>query len=79
MRMSCALVLLCLTACADFPVLDDTITDADRAAPYPELVNIAPILTQANSGASDTAAQNAMAARVAALQARAARLRRLDI
>ena len=78
MRLA-AFALLFLSACADFPVLDDTITDADRAADFPELVNVGPILAQTGRARSDDAAQAAFQSRLAALQARADRLRRLDI
>jgi len=80
MKTCAALALICLTACTDFPVLDDTLSDADRAAPFPELTNIAPLLAQANRGTQASAQDDAnMRARINALQARAARLRRLTI
>jgi len=65
-----------LTGCATFPTLDATITDADRAAPFPALVDIAPLVAQSQAAPQPDIS---MSARIAALQARAARLRRLDI
>lgn len=74
------LTLLCLSACAEFPSLEDTITQADRDAPYPTLSSIEPVLTQAQSAtAASTQIEADLRSRVAALQARAARLRALDI
>jgi hypothetical protein len=67
-------ILFCLlSACATFPQLDGTISDAARNAPYPLLtpVPIAPEVT------GDVAAD--MQARVAALQTRAAAIRQIDI
>jgi len=78
-RFAAFLAFITLTACADFPVLDGTLTDADRAARYPELVNIAPILAQARGAQNSDADEAAFQARLAALKARAERLRRLDI
>ena len=78
MRLA-AFALLFLSACADFPVLDDTITDADRAANFPELINVSPLLAQSQSTQSHDTANSAFASRLAALKARAERLRRLDI
>ncbi|MFT6075502.1 MAG: hypothetical protein ACJAZ1_002431 [Yoonia sp.] len=67
-------ILLCLlSACATFPQLDGTISAAVRNAPYPLLTPV-PLAPQASGDvASD------MQARVAALQARAATIRQIDI
>ena len=73
MRTSLLLLPL-LAACATFPALDGTISDAARNAPYPTLTPVPPL-----PGATVDAADAAMAARIAALQARAARLRGMDI
>ncbi|MEL6682023.1 MAG: hypothetical protein AAFQ09_05190 [Pseudomonadota bacterium] len=65
--------ILVLPCCTEFPALDDTISDAARDAPYPDLQPL-PTLAPAQSapGAS-------LEARIAALQARADRLRQIDI
>ena len=72
MRHAIALALF-LTACTPFPELAGTITDAARQAPYPVLTPI-PELTAAEASETDV-----LQARIAALQARAARLRQIDI
>ncbi len=68
------LILLTVTsACADFPALDGTISDAAREAPYPTLTPIP-------SGPADLVDDEALLQdRIAALEARAERLRRIDI
>jgi hypothetical protein len=67
------IIFATLCGCATFPELEETISDAARAAPYPALtpVPLAPIATD------DAAAD--MQARVAALQLRATRIRQIDI
>ena len=66
--------LLALVACAEFPQLDSTLDDAARAAPYPDLVPLGPLLAaQAPVAATDPG--RATQDRAAALRARAARLR----
>ncbi|MCC7321502.1 MAG: hypothetical protein IT542_11070 [Rubellimicrobium sp.] len=68
------LILALLTAaCTQFPELDARLTAADRSAPYPALVPLGPLIAAA--GADDRAALPDLAARIAALRARAARLR----
>ena len=70
-----ALILpLALAACAQFPALDTRLTDADRAAPYPALIPLGPLLAQTD--AMGTAAPPDQTARIAALADRAAALRR---
>lgn len=73
MRLFC-LVLICgLGACAPFPQID---TDVDPNATSPALVPLDSILGQARANMSDTpAATITTQSRMAALQARAARLR----
>ncbi|WP_242650990.1 hypothetical protein [Yoonia tamlensis] len=67
------LLLVALAGCAQIPALDGSISDAARAAPYP-------VLTPMPGIAPVTAAQDSdLAARVAALHARAAWLRQIDI
>jgi hypothetical protein len=68
--------LVLLGACTQFPVLDDSVPDALARAEYPDLVPLDPLL----AGLSDAPANNAqieanLQGRVAALRARAARLR----
>jgi len=72
----CALALLLPAACTQFPVLDSRATPEMLAAQYPALVPIDPLLARAAADQIDaTQTENAMDARVAGLQARAARLR----
>jgi hypothetical protein len=73
MRFIWPLSILILTACATFPALDGTISDAARQAPYPTLTQLPafPPLTKTE----DTDLQ----ARIAALQVRADQLRQIDI
>lgn len=65
--------VLALSACASFPELEGTISDAARDAPYPALTEI-PV--QPATGSENEAA---MQARIDALQARAARIRQIEI
>ncbi len=67
-------ILLAFAACAEFQALDGAINDTARDAPYPTLVALPPLL-----GTQPVAADEAMTARIAALNARADRLRRIDI
>ena len=67
------LICLALPACATFPALDGTISDAARTAPYPILTPVP--LAPTASGVE----QDALQTRIAALQARAARIRQIDI
>jgi hypothetical protein len=67
------LFIVALSGCANFPALDGTISDAARAAPYPTLTQLPQIEVV------DPEDEDQLAARVAALQARAARLRQIDI
>jgi len=67
------LILLALAGCTSFPALDGTISDAAREAPYP-------ILTPLPADLADpTVPELDLTTRIAALQARAARLRQTDI
>lgn len=68
-----SVLLIFLVACAPFPVLEGTISDFARDAPYPRLTPL-PVLGPENNG--DDAA---MQARIDALNARAAVLRETDI
>jgi hypothetical protein len=67
------ILMLCLSACAQFPALEGSITDTARQAPYPTLQPL-PTTLEAVPTADDT-----LDARIATLQARAARLRQIDI
>ncbi|MBW7922870.1 MAG: hypothetical protein H3C51_12330 [Rubellimicrobium sp.] len=62
-----------LAACAGFPELDARLDDADRNAPWPALVPVAPLLAEA--GAPGATASGDLDARLAALRARADALR----
>ena len=67
------LLPLFFSACTTFPALEGTISDAARQAPYPTLTEMpAP---PASAGATDAELE----ARIVALQARAARIRQIDI
>lgn len=69
-------IALAMGACTTFPELDRTVTPALEAAPYPALVPLGPVLAQATTSADGARQANAtLDARVAALKARAARLR----
>lgn len=68
-------IILCLAGCSQFPELDDTISPAARAAAYPDLVPAEDLRAElANAQITDDTTSS-LEARVAALQARAARLR----
>lgn len=78
MHISVALAagLATLGACKQFPELDRNITPVVAEAGYPELVPLAPVLANAkNTGVDPIQASSAIDGRVAALKARAARLR----
>ncbi len=66
-------LLVPLCACASFPELEGTISDAAREAPYPTLTQVP--VAPAVSGAEDAI----LRARIAALQARATGIRQSDI
>jgi len=73
MRLILSLPLLLLSACATFPALEGTISDPARQAPYPSLTPLPPFpMATGDDGA-------ALQLRVDALQARAARIRLIDI
>ncbi|WP_342078655.1 hypothetical protein [Yoonia sp. SS1-5] len=69
------ILLFGFAACTNAPVLDDAISDAARAAPYPALKPLPPLL----AGKPSTIADDPLTARIAALNARAARLRAAEI
>lgn len=71
-----ALTLCLISACTQFPELDETVTPELEAADFPALVPLDPILANARSAQSQTLrTEAALEARVANLRARAARLR----
>lgn len=65
--------LICLSACAQFPALDDTISDTARDAPFPRLTQLPDLPAEGDAN------EAMMQARIAALQARATLLRQTDI
>lgn len=69
-------VVLALTACAPFPVVDASVSRARADAPAPDLLPIDDLLARAGSTASPVADDAGLDGRVAALKARAAALRR---
>lgn len=72
LRLMIAFPLTALLGCADFPALDATLRETARAAPYPTLIDIRPLIVSA-APASDTV--DTQQARIAALTTRAALLR----
>lgn len=69
-----AILALALSACSTFPELDARLTEADRAAPWPELVPVETLLADAGP-AGAAAPTDDLAARLVALRARAEALR----
>jgi len=73
------LILCCflaVSACAQFPALDGVVPPDVANAPYPDLVPLAPVVARAATSESNAAfAQEDITSRLAALRARAARLR----
>lgn len=71
------LPLFLLGACTQFPALDDSVPDAAARAEYPDLVPLDPLLSSlADAPTKNTEIESNLQSRVAALRARAARLRR---
>jgi hypothetical protein len=73
MRLLWPLSFLLIPACATFPALDGTISDAARQAPYPTLTQLPSLPPVSASDDAD------LQARIAALQTRADQLRQIDI
>ncbi|MGB7244721.1 MAG: hypothetical protein WBC93_21850 [Sulfitobacter sp.] len=72
-------LILCagLAACTQFPDVERSVSAQAEAADYPDLVPIGPLLAAADAEQIDAqATQTQLSARVAALRAKAARLRR---
>jgi hypothetical protein len=75
MRLAAALLMTGLGACAPFPVIETSIDAAARAAPFPTLSPLAPVLAEAATSTQITDASVVSAdARIAGLRARAAGL-----
>jgi hypothetical protein len=69
-------LIIALSACAEFPALDGTVSPAQANAPFPDLVPLASLIQQANEdGSASTLVEAAISARIANLRARASRLR----
>jgi hypothetical protein len=69
-------MIIALSACAEFPALDGTVSPAQTNAPVPNLVPLASLIQQANvDGSASTLDEAAISARIANLRARASRLR----
>lgn len=66
-------LLVLLNGCAQFPALDGRVTAAERAAPFPALVPLGPILAAAASSTGHGA--GLPTGRIAGLNARAEALR----
>ena len=73
------LALLLTGACADISALDGVASARAVAGPYPKLVPMGDLVATANSGSLTDATAQELAARIAALKRRAARLRATDI
>jgi hypothetical protein len=67
-------LLTLLTACAQFPALDEGVSEADRNAPYPTLIPLAPLIAQADA-LGGSVSNIGFDGRIATLNARAAALR----
>jgi hypothetical protein len=67
--------LLPLSACTEFPDLDRAVPASERNGPYPKLVPVEGLLAQTEDPRIAEDEDDALAARAAALRARAARLK----
>ena len=70
-----ALLGLSLLGCTDTPDLDAAIPASEQQGSYPPLVPVETLLAQAEAPRLDGTEDEALAARAAALRARAARLK----
>ena len=73
------LAMFMTSACADFDALDGVASARAVSGPYPELVPADALIVAANDGSLTELTASQMAARIAALKRRAARLRARDI
>jgi len=74
MRLAAIALAFSLAACADFPELDATITPEMRRADFPRLATISELQNTPEPRITE-ATQAGLQARIAALRARAGRLR----
>lgn len=75
LRYAALLLTLALSACTQFPELKDTTSPEIRRAAYPDLVPAEQLTAQVQSARITDQTTAGLSARVAALRARAARLR----
>ena len=75
MRVLALLTCLTVTACADIPELDDRVSPAGLAAPNPQIMPLDPIAVTASDAIVSDETTEALQARAAALQTRAAEIR----
>ncbi len=69
------ILVTALAACAQFPALEGRVSAVDRAAPFPILVPLGPLIALAGGDAGTMPAAAGLEGRIAALNARAAALR----
>lgn len=75
-RPSFAIIVSCgLVACTQFPDLEDALSPASERAEYPDLLPIEELNTRVPEAQLTPEAMQSIEARVAALRARASRLR----
>ncbi|WP_322866557.1 hypothetical protein U5922_010385 [Aquicoccus sp. G2-2] len=74
-RLYLSLALVTLAGCTTFPELDGTVPAHLEQAGYPQLVPVEPLLARAETIQITDQTEAGISARVAALRARAARLR----
>jgi len=77
MRLTVMIAIVGLSACAAFPTIDGTIDASARAADYPTLVPLDPLLAAAaaTGGQISPASEAAFNSKIAALRVKAIRLR----
>ncbi|WP_244867527.1 hypothetical protein [Vannielia litorea] len=76
MNRAALLLFLALAGCTQFPELDAVVSSSAKSAAYPRLQPLDSVLARANASTTDPqAVRGNLAARVAALRARAARMR----
>ena len=78
-RLPFVTLLLALAACSDFPDLDAEISPEARAAGYPDLVPLAEVTDRRKKARTTAEDGERLAARAAALKARARLLRGVRI
>lgn len=77
-RLSCAAALAVGTGCTAMPDVGPPPAPASAAAPYPQLVPLAPVLASVETPPAELGPETTLEARLARLRARAAALRRTD-